>query len=189
MTVERVQRVIDKMTVERERFVAWVRGVPDEKWPHLSPNGNWQARDYVSHLASIDPLLTGLARAFQQSGGIDDGRGSGRRFDIDEWNEGKILARRAKSTQELIDEMAKNRAELNAAFVDFTDEQLDASFHFAGDSKRSPRDLKVAEFLNGLTMHDRWHMEDARRALEGEAEQPFGDASFQSMLQGRTQAS
>jgi hypothetical protein len=183
MVAERAQEAIDKMAQERERFITWVRSVPSDDWAKLSPDGMWQAQDYVAHLASIDPLLTGLIRAFQQEGGVADGRDSGRRFSIDDWNEGQILERRARSTDDLIAEMEKHRGDLSAAMADFTDEQLDRTFHFGGDKSRSPRDVTVGEFLRGLVYHDRWHMEDARRAIEGEAEQPFGDEAFSKMLQ------
>lgn len=175
MAVERAQQAIDKLATERERFVAWERSVPADDWSKLSPGGIWQARDYIAHLASIDPLLVGIVRGFQREDGPGDNRGSERSFDIDEWNEGKILERRSRSIEELISEMAACRVDLVAAFEDFTNEHLDRTFRFRGDSKRSPRDTTVAEFLRGLVYHDRWHMEDARRAMEGEAEQPFGD--------------
>jgi hypothetical protein len=187
MAVERVQQVIDKMAEERARFVAWIRQVPAERWASLSPDGKWQARDYVAHLASIDPLLVGLMRAFQAEGRVDDGSGSGRRFDIDEWNERQILERRERSIEELLGDMERHRVDLNAAMADFTDEQLERSFHFGGDAKRAPREVQVHQFLNGLVYHDRWHMEDARRAMDGEQEQPFGDAAWDQMLHGQTQ--
>jgi hypothetical protein len=183
MVTKRARSAIDKMAQERERFITWVRSVPSDDWPKLSPDGMWQARDYVAHLASIDPLLTRLIRTFQQEGGAADGRDSGRRFSIDEWNEGKILKRRTHSIEELIAEMEKYRGDLGAAMAAFSDEQLDRTFHFGGDKSRSPRDLQVGEFLRGLVYHDRWHMEDARRAIEGESEQPFGDEAFSKMLQ------
>lgn len=188
MAVERAQQVIDKMAEERARFVSWVRAVPDEQWANVSPDGTWQARDYVAHLASIDPLLVGLMRNFQADGRIEEGSGLGRAFDIDEWNEGKILERRTRSIEELIADMAANRVVLNAAMAGFTDGQLDRGFHFGGDAKRSPRDLQVHQFLSGLVYHDRWHMEDARRALEGEPEQPFGDAARAAMQQRNASA-
>jgi hypothetical protein len=183
MAVERAQKAINKMADERARFIEWVRSVPQEKWSNLSPDGMWQARDYVAHLASIDPLLTGLIRSFQTSGEV--GRGpDGRPFSIDDWNEGQILERRTRPIEDLIADMEKHRIDLNAALADLTDEQLDRTFHFGGDKSRSPRDLKIAEFLNGLVYHDRWHMEDARRAIAGETEQAFGDEAFEGMMRG-----
>jgi hypothetical protein len=185
MTAERAQDVIDSMAEERRRLVAWVRDVPQEHWGRLSPDGIWQARDYVAHLASIDPLLTALMRIFQ-SGGEPGGRGSdGRPFSIDDWNEGQILERRSRSVDDLLADLERSRVDLNAALADFTDEQLERTFRFGGDKSRSPRDVKVHEFLNGLVHHDRWHMEDARRAIEGEPEQPFNDASFERALRER----
>jgi hypothetical protein len=181
MTAQRAQDAIDKMATERAVFIAWVRSVPDEKWSSMAPDGIWQARDYVAHLASIDPLLTALMRIFQSGG--EAGRGSdGRPFSIDDWNEKQILERRSRSIEELIGDAEQHRADLAAAMADFTDEQLDRTFHFGGDKSRSPRDLTVAQFLTGLVHHDRWHMEDARRAIDGDSEQPFGDAAWDAML-------
>jgi hypothetical protein len=183
MVVQRAQEAIDKLAQERERFITWVRSVPSDDWAKLSPDGMWQVRDYVAHLASIDPLLTRMIRAFQREGDVDENRPSRPPFNIDDWNEGKILERRTHSIEDLIDEMEKYRGDLSAAMAGFTDEQLDRTFHFGGDKSRSPRDLKVGEFLRGLAYHDRWHMEDARRAIEGKSEQPFGDEAFSKMLQ------
>jgi len=140
MAVERAQQIIDQAAKERARFIEWVRGVPHEVWTNTSPDGTWQARDYVAHLATIDPLLA---------------------------------------------DMEKHRVDLNAALAGFTDEQLDQTIHFGGDAKRSPRELPLHMFLSGWAYHDRWRMEDARRAIAGEPEQPFGDASFEQAMQGR----
>jgi hypothetical protein len=92
------------------------------------------------------------------------------------------------AVEELIAEMEKFRIDLNGALADFTDVQLDTVIHFGGDSKRSPRDLPLVMFLNGWALHDRWHMEDARRAINGESEQAFGDAAWETIKQRRAQA-
>jgi hypothetical protein len=185
MAVERAQKIIDQAAEERTRFIEWVRGVPHEVWANTSPDGTWQARDYVAHLASIDPLLTAWFRSLQRERserGTGDG---GQRFDIDEWNERQILERRGRAFDELLADMEKHRVDLNAALDAFTDEQLDQTIHFGGDAKRSPRELPLHMFLSGWAYHDRWHMEDARRAIAGAPEQPFGDASFEQAMQGR----
>ena len=97
MTAERAQRTIDKLAEERKAFIAWVRSVPDDKWSSMAPDGMWQARDYVSHLASIDPLLTGLVRIFQSTGAPPATGSDGRQFSIDDWNEKQILSLRDRS--------------------------------------------------------------------------------------------
>jgi hypothetical protein len=184
VAVERAQKAIDKLAGERTRFIAWVRSVPEDKWSSMAPDGMWQAHDYVSHLASIDPLLTGLVRIFQTTGAPP---AAGRAFSIDDWNEKQILSLRDRSIESLIADMEKSRVDLNAAIAAFTDEQLDKTFHFGGDKSRSPRDVQVGQFLSGLVYHDRWHMEDARRCIEKEAGQHFGDAAWESMLKGTVQ--
>jgi hypothetical protein len=155
----------------------FVRSTPRESWHNTSPGATWQARDYVAHLASIDPLLAAAMRDWQSASA--DGMGGS--FSIDDWNEEQILARRSTPIPDLLDEMERNRADLNAALADFTDEQLDQMMHFAGDSKRAPRDVPVHLFLTFWAFHDRWHMEDARRAIAGEEEQAFGDAAMVRM--------
>jgi len=182
VVAERAQQIIDQAAEERTRFIEWARGVSPGGWANTSPDGIWQARDYVAHLAAIDPLLTAWFRSVQQPASAGGGAGS---FSIDDWNEEQIVARRGQSIEALLEEMTAHRIELNAALAGFTDEQLDREIHFGGDNKRSPRDLPFLLFLRGWAYHDRWHMEDARRALRGQAEQPFGDAAFESMLQGR----
>lgn len=184
MAVPRAQETIDKAASERAHFVDWVRGVPEEQWSRTSPEGIWQARDYVAHLASIDPLITGWFCSIQTPG---QGSGFTRSFNIDEWNEERILARRDKSIDDLLAELESTRVDLNAALAGFTDEQLDDTVHFGGDAKRAPRDVPLHVFLSGWVYHDRWHMEDARRAIAGEAEQPFGDEAFARTSRERRQ--
>jgi hypothetical protein len=186
VAVERAQQIIDQAADERRKLVAWVRGVPPETWSNVGRGGIWQARDYIAHLAAIDPLLTAWFRSFQRpprepgSGG----GGQGGPFSIDDWNGEQVLERRDKSIEELVEEMAAHRIELNAALAGFTDEQLDRVIHFGGDNKRSPRDLPLHMFLSGWAYHDRWHMEDARRCIDGETEQAFGDDAFEGMMRG-----
>jgi len=74
------------------------------------------------------------------------------------------------------------------SFDKLSDDQLDREVHFGGDHKRSPRDLPFVLFLRGWAYHDRWHMEDARRAIAGEPEQPFGDEAFAQAMQSRAQS-
>ena len=176
MPVERVQQVIDRIANERERFVEFILGVPEHQWRNTSPEGIWQARDYVAHLASIDPLISAWFRSLQRGEGWPDYVDGP--LQIDDWNEEQILARRETRIESLLDEMTQSRVELNAALAGFTDEQLDRVIHFAGDAKRAPRDVPLHLFLSAWAFHDRWHMEDARRAIAGEAEQPFGDEAF-----------
>jgi len=173
--VPRAQQIIDRAAEERVRLFEFIRGVSEAQWPRMSPEGIWQARDYVAHLASIDPLLTAWFRAIQSPGSSGGPEGANR---IDDWNEDQILARRETSIEALLDEMTRSRVALNAALADFTDEQLDRVIRFAGDAKRAPRDIPLHLFLSAWAFHDRWHMEDARRAIAGEAEQPFGDEAF-----------
>jgi hypothetical protein len=184
MVAKRARKAIDKFAEEREKFIAWVRSVPDDQWSNMAAGGMWQARDYIAHLASIDPLLTGLVRIFQSTGAPPATGSDGRPFSIDDWNEKQILGLRDRSIESLIADMEGHRADLVAAIADFTDEQLDRTFHFGGDKSRSPRDVTVGEFLQGVVYHDRWHMEDARRCLEKQPEQAFGDATFESMIKG-----
>ncbi|MEX1253019.1 MAG: DinB family protein [Dehalococcoidia bacterium] len=183
MPVERVQQVIDRITSERERFVEFIRGVPEDQWRNTSPEGIWQARDYVAHLSSIDPLITAWFRSLQRGEGWPEYGGDGP-FQIDDWNEEQILARREHTIDALLEEMARSRDELIAALGDFTDEQIDRTIHFGGDRKRAPREIPLHAYLQFWAFHDRWHTEDARRAIAGETEQPFGDAAFARSAQG-----
>ena len=175
MTAERARQIIDKAAEERVRFIEFIRGVPGDQWPNISPEGIWQARDYIAHLASIDPLLTAWFRSLQSKEG---GRAPARDFSIDDWNAEQILERRETSLEDLLVEMERNRADLTDALAGFTDAQLDATIHFGGDGKRAARDIPLFLYLSGWVFHDRWHTEDARRAIAGEAEQPFGDEAF-----------
>ena len=183
MPVARAQQIIDRAAEERARFVAFIRGVPAEQWANMSPEGLWQARDYVAHLASIDPLLTAWFRSLQSK---EDGAAPARDFSIDDWNAEQILARRETSIDNLLIEMERNRADLIDALAGFSDEQLDSTIHFGGDNKRAPRDVPLFLYLSGWVFHDRWHTEDARRAIAGEAEQPFGDEAFARVVRERT---
>jgi hypothetical protein len=176
MTAARAQEIIDKAGEERERLLAWVPSVPREAWDSTSPGATWMARDYIAHLAAIDPLITRVFRNIQRDADLGEQDQDARR--IDDWNEERILERRGQTIEDCVDEMARNRVDLNAALADLTDEHLDGVIHFAGDAKRSPRDFPLYLFLRGWVFHDRWHTEDARRAIAGELEQPFGHEAF-----------
>ncbi len=179
MPVQRAQEIIDRAAEERRRLIEFVRRVQADHWRDHSPGGSWQARDYVAHLAAIDLPLTAWFQALQAPGRQG---GPGSAFDIDQWNEEQVLARRDCTIDQLLDEMGRHREDLAAALADFTDEQLDSTIHFGGDSKRAPRDLPLYSFLSAWVFHDRWHMEDARRAVAGGPEQPFGDEAFARAL-------
>jgi hypothetical protein len=182
MAVPRAQDVVKRAAEERATFIEFIRGVPEDQWSNTAADGRWQARDYVAHLASIDPLITTWFRRVQSGGDTSSGYGD---FSIDDWNEEMILVRRDAPIDDLLDEMARNRDDLNAALADFTDDQLDSTIHFGGDSKRAPRDIQLHLYLQGWLFHDRWHTEDVRRAIAGEPEQAFGDEAFAKAMTRR----
>lgn len=123
------------------------------------PGGEWSIKDHLAHLAANEALMTELAEC------IATGQSTrlGADFDNDKFNAESVAARRGKSTNEIMDELAASREKLNAFLESVTPEQL---------SKRGEHPLAgwltIKEFLVVINAHELTHareIEDHARRL------------------------
>jgi hypothetical protein len=163
------QRVIEMIVAHRERFEAFCRSLSEEELSRPVPDSTWVVKDFVSHLATLDP---GIAVSIESavSGRPET---SGPMSDLDAYNEGLVTERREWPLERILEEARANRAKLIAVLEGLTEEEVGRTVHFMGDAKRSPADLPLKVFLLGWARHDPIHAVDMLRALperQGDAE-------------------
>jgi hypothetical protein len=155
-----LQPVVEKADANREFFERWVRSLTSDQLETVVPGGTWRAKDYVAHLATIDIYV---GEWFEH---VADGRRwhpnnseDGSPFNIDTWNESRIVERRDATAEDLLAEAAENRANLLAAVDRFTPEILASEFDFRGAMTSYQRYLEL------WTLHDPAHSFDMLRGL------------------------
>lgn len=162
--VPRVRDVVETATLERDRFSRFCRSLTDDELGRIVPGSTWRVKDFINHVATLDGPYAGWFTALIDGDTGDPHRGTPD-FDVDEFNEGAVTARRDRSMDEMLDEAERGRATLIAAFDRLTDAQLDATIRFGGDRKRPPRHLPLGQFLQGWVRHDAIHAADMLKAL------------------------
>lgn len=164
---QRIAAIIDEITRHRERFERWCRSLSREELARPVPGSDWVVKDFISHLATIDQTVSRWFLAIADGGDLNTATATpqGERFDIDRWNNEQAARLRSASLDEIFAEAARTRAEVVSALSRMTDEQLDATIHFAGDRKRPPRDVVFYRYLVGWAKHDPIHVNDMIRAL------------------------
>lgn len=167
MTSATALRVIEQIKHERVRFEAFCRSLSDDELHRPVPDNVWIVKDFIAHLATLDPLLVrwfdGVASGDANAGTTIDG-GSGP-MDLDDFNEQEVVKRRSWSLDQLFGEAAANREILINSLSRLEDEHVDAITHFAGDNKRPPADIPLKLFLAGWARHDAIHVADMLKAL------------------------
>jgi len=158
---ETARRVIDMIVAHREQFEAFCRSLSEEELSRPVPDSTWAVKDFVSHLATLDP---GLVESFEAAaaGRTAD---AGPMSDLDAYNEGLVTERREWPLERILEEARVNRAALIGALERLTEEEVGRTVHFMGDAKRSPADLPLKVFLLGWARHDPIHVADMLRAL------------------------
>lgn len=129
-------------------------------------------KGYIAHLASID-IWVGDWFEHQADGRrwrptMDDGSP----FDIDAWNEARVVERQDASVDDLLAEAAVHRARLWSAADRFTPEVLDKSFNFRG------HEITFLRYLQLWAGHDPAHSADMLRALPVRQRDPALKAWF-----------
>lgn len=160
-----VQRVVDELNSHRQRFVELCRSLSAEELAKPVPQSTWIVRDFIAHLATIDPTVAVIFRNIRDGTNERMPTSGGERFDIDRWNDAQVEARRDWPLEEVLEEAAKNREELLTVLASLTDEDLGKPFPFEGDSKRPPADITLLQYLRGWCKHDVMHAVDMLRAL------------------------
>ena len=173
MATRRMQKTIDTITTERRRFEEFCRSLSEEELARPVPDSTWLVRDFIPHLGTLD---TELIRWFDGvANGVPDAAvrdADGRPFELDDWNDSAVAQRREWTLDEIFDEAAGNREKLMITLERLTDEQTDAVYKFAGDSKRPPADVPLKLFLAGWAHHDAIHVADMLKALPERADDP-----------------
>ena len=167
----RVQAVVDTITEERRRFERFCRSLSPEELARPVPGTAWTAKDFISHVATLDAPYAGWFTALAGDAVTGLHRGS-LAFDVDEFNEAAVAAQRDRGVEEILQEAAQACAAVIAALERLDDAHLDATIRFGGDRKRPPAHLPLAQFLQGWARHDAIHVADMLKALPERRDDP-----------------
>jgi hypothetical protein len=172
MAQETIAKLIGRLKENRAKFVEFCRSLSEEELARPVPDSSYTVKDFVSHLGTIDAPMVQQIEALAAGRNEPLGQGTGERFDIDKWNDGIVAERKDWPLDRILDEAARNREAMLAAFSKLQDEQIEQVMHFTGDNKRPPADIAYKLFLSGLTRHDTIHVADMLKALPERAEDP-----------------
>ena len=173
MTSETIERLTQQFRTNRTRFNAFCVSLSDEELERPVPDSTYRVKDFATHLATLDTELVRWFEAVHEGKTDRPARSAdGAPFDIDEWNDATVAERHDWSLDQILDEAADNRQAFLEALSQLPDEQIDQTFHFAGDNKRDPADIPFKLFLSGLVRHDAIHVADMLKALPERAADP-----------------
>lgn len=160
-----VEAVITELDAHRARFKQFCRSLSDEELERDVPKSTWKVRDFIAHLGTIDGPVGQMFRSVHA--GEDPGIRStdGARFDVDDWNEGRIQERRNLNVEELLAEAAIARARLRNDLAALDAEDLAKNLKFQGDARRPPAEYPLGLYIRGWCKHDPMHAMDMARAL------------------------
>lgn len=171
MPGETIDRFITSFEVNRAKFETFCRSLSVEELARPVPDSHWEVKDFITHLATLDVVLTEQVDALAAGGNRQLGE-SDPTFDIDAWNEVEVQKRRDWSLDQVLAEASENRKRFLASLRNLTDAQIEQTMHFTGDNKRDPADIPYKLFLGGLARHDPIHVADMVKALPERAEDP-----------------
>ncbi len=160
-----VAPAVRELDGHRTRFIELCRSLSEEELNRPVPHSTWIVRDFIAHLATIDPTVLTIFRritARDAEGRQSDGSGH---LDIDEWNDAQVAKRRDWPLEDVLAEAATNRVEMRDFLATLTAEDLARPFPFEGDGKRPPADITLLQYLRGWCKHDVMHAVDMARAL------------------------
>jgi hypothetical protein len=168
------QSVIDGMRSNRERFEAFCRSLSEEELQRpVPPDNAWTVKDFIIHLLAFDDLTSDWVEqvmAGNMSG--PSATANGGKFDIDDWNNKRVVEWRGKTLDEMFAASAPERARFESALARLTEEQMRSIVDFPGDNKRDPGQIPFGLFLHGLVRHDPIHVADMLKALPERADDP-----------------
>jgi len=173
MPGETIERLVQQFRTNRTRFNAFCMSLSDEQLARPVPDSTYRVIDFVSHLGSLDTVLTEQFRSFAEGHPQTLGSNAdGSPFDVDRYNDAEVAKRREWTLDQIVDEAAQNREAFLEALGLLTDEQIEQTMHFSGDNKRDPADIPFKLFLSGLARHDPIHVADMIKALPERADDP-----------------
>lgn len=172
----RVQLLIDELARHRHQFESFCRSLTGEELATPIPGSSWRVKDYIAHLATIDGLI---AHNFQAIAGVNVAPASdipvAAPFDIDDWNDAAITARRDATVEQLFQEAARHRESLVRCLAAMDDAHLDMMIPFGSRRATGLPDVpvKLRSVLWAIAVHDPNHTQDILRALPHRAGAPF----------------
>jgi hypothetical protein len=173
-----VEQIVPVIRENRRKFQEFCFSLSEAELTRPVPDSTWIAKDFASHLSTLDALFVGYVGRLERGERISMTEDAdGNPFDLDAWNDGQVAERRSWSIQQIFDEAATNRDALIAAFGGLDEEQIGRLMHFS-DPKRGAADFPLKAFLVGWAQHDPIHVADMLKALPERA----GDAELQAWL-------
>jgi hypothetical protein len=161
-----VQPVVHEADANRATFEAFCRSLAPDELATVIPSMTWRVQDYIAHLASIDIYVAQwfehTADGLRWHPAMEDGAP----FDINAWNEARIVERREAPVEDLIAEAATNRDRLWAAVDRFSSDVLESRFNFRGT------DITMLRYLQLWVAHDPAHTADMLRGLPSRRDDP-----------------
>jgi hypothetical protein len=163
---EMLAPVYEETNANRATFEAFCRSLTAEELARDVPRASWTVKDYIAHLATIDiwvgEWFEHLADGTPWRPRLDDGSP----FNIDTWNEARIVERKGATVEQLLEEAAQHRVSLWAAVDRFTPEVLGQQFSFRENT------ITYLRYLQLWAGHDPAHSADMLRAMPGRLEDP-----------------
>lgn len=153
--VARVAPVAAELRETRSQIADVARTAPAEAWSKASPSEGWTCKDLLAHLATGDWVFQGVLGLVTEG----EGRLMSGIEEINEGNAERIAARREASPAELaaeVEAMGERTQELLSKLADG---------HESLKGENAP--MSLGEYLRGFPGHDRAHLDQLRRALEG----------------------
>jgi hypothetical protein len=162
-----VAAVMQELDAHRARFIVFCRALSAEELERPVPGSEWQVRDFIAHLATIDGPVAATFTAIQENQQEGSGDTAKPRWDVDRWNQGKVEQRRGTSVDALFAEAAEGRVNLRKVLAAFDEESLGRTLRFGGDSRRTAAEVEVRAYLRGWCKHDPMHVVDMLRGIPG----------------------
>ena len=154
-----VEPVVREADENRATYEAFCRSLSNDELETVIPGMTWRVKDYLAHLASIDIYVSEWFEHQADGTRWRPTLEGGAPFDIDVWNEARIVERRVAGVEDLIAEAATHRARLWAAVDRFSPEVLATQFNFRGT------DITFLRYLQLWVAHDPAHAADMLKGL------------------------
>ena len=91
MTTEAIQKLVKQFEANREKFEAFCRSLSEEELARPVPDSTWMVKDFVSHLGTLDTMLTRQFESFAAGKAETLGKNEdGTPFNIDSWNDAAV---------------------------------------------------------------------------------------------------
>jgi hypothetical protein len=152
-----VASVASRLAQDRAELIAFARSAPAEWWERPSVVDGWLNRDILAHLAGGNDLL--LQRLLHSAVTGEPPDPSVFALDTDDENARGVAQRRSWSIPQLIDELERGGAEVQALLAQLTED--DRERRWGGYPITLGRFLHIVE----EERHDHEHLEQLRTAL------------------------